>query len=331
MKNSLRLLIKVGVCLMALCMTFVAVCPTGLAAGMDDDKEGMFDDPGFNDDENLCSHYADIVGASLVIGGEIALRYYVDMCDCYKSAKMRFYIGSYVFSAGSYYDEETKEYIFVTPGIEPHIMAENIKAELIFEGETVAVKDNYSPIDNCKNLIDNNYEDIYMQRFIRALMTYGAAVQMYRNYDTDNLMNYGYEIDSAIPYEEISVKKTENNDGISIFNAANVSFDKSNKITAKITSESKPTVTINGKPAVVLENGINEWMVQTEGISPIDYDKVFLFAITSNEIPALLTYSINSYTYSKLYSDDTSMADLAVATYSYGVAAEQYLESLNIN
>jgi hypothetical protein len=240
---------------------------------------------------------------------------------------MKFTMNGIETFAEAIYLEEEDQYMFVFNNIPPQCIGDNIKAELIFDGAVIAEKDGYSILQNAKNLLSKYSNEPKTINLVKAMLNYGAAAQNYASYKTETLVNAGYEMDSVVPNGTVSVRNVANNTGDAVFKAAGVYFDSVNKLYVKITSETMPTVTINGAEALVEEYGAGEWIVYTDGIFVIDFDKTYTFVITSNENLPTFTYSVNSYTYAKLTSDREATVELAKATYTYGIAAEEYLNT----
>ena len=265
------------------------------------------------------------LGANVALNNSLSVKYYAKIPAAYKGAQMKFTMNGYeTVVDGAYLDLED-QYVFSFDNIPPQCISDNIKAELIFGGEVIAVKESYSVYENVTNLLAKN--DARTTNLVKALLNYGAAAQKYAQYNTNALVNNGYEINSLTPTAEVSVREAKNNTGNGVFKAAGVYFDGVNQLYVKILADEMPTVTINGTNAVVEENGNGEWIVYTDGIFVVHFDKTYTFVITSNDNQPSFTYSVNSYTYAKLTSTNTAMVELAKATYTYGVAAEDYINS----
>lgn len=265
-----------------------------------------------------------IFAAGVSLGEDLTINYYAYIPEHMYNVDMRFTMNDKVVIVRGSYEENENSYLFVFDGIAPQLMGDNIKAELVFEDEIIATKDNYSILQNAKNLLEDLDEDNEAVVLIKAMLNYGAAAQQYADYNSDAPVNSGYETDGVAPDASVSVRDIVNNTGDSIFKAAGVYFNNVNKLYVKITSAEKPAVSINGEEAVVESYGNGEWIVYTDGILVTDFDETFTFVITSNPQLPTLTYSINSYTYVKQGSENAKMRALAIATYAYGVAAEAF-------
>ena len=336
MKSNMKHIRKIVSLVSVLCVVAALMCMNVFAEENDDA-------------EVVCEHTAEIIASNISLDKDITLKYYVKLCDCYKGAKMVFSSGGKSITKAAYYDAEADEYIFALTKIAPQAMGDLIDAELVFDGEIIATKENYSVLENCKNLLEKYPDDEKMQYLIKALLNYGAAVQNYRDYNLDAMVNAGFEIDSVRPGQDESVKDIINNGGEANVEAANITFDSENKVFIKVTCDYEPTATINGVPVKAIYQEIETdveteeteeteepteteenitsgiWLFYTDGITPDNFDETITFVITSNDPQTELTYSVNSYVYSMLDSQKASMRNLAMALYTYGVAVESYL------
>ena len=325
MKIDMKHMLKIVVAILVLCIAAALICLTVFAE--DDDVA------------DSCEHTAEFVAANISLDKDISLKYYVKLCNCYKDAKMVFSSGRSSITKAAYYDAEADEYVFTLTRIAPHAMGDLINAELVYNDEVIAVKENYSILENCKNLLEKYPDDEKMQYLIKALLNYGASVQNYRDYRVDAMVNEGFEIDSLRPGQDESVKYIINNGGDANVEAANITFDSEIQVLIKVTCDYEPSATINGTPVKAVYQEIEQdeegaedesvtsgvWLFYTEGLSPDKFDDNIFFVITSNDPQTILAYSINSYVYSMLESQKASMRNLAMALYTYGVAVENYL------
>lgn len=268
-----------------------------------------------------------LLGANVELNNSLAVNYYAKLPEAFKNAQMKFTMNDRSTIVDSVYLAESDQYVFTFANIPPQCIGDNIKAELIFEEAVIAAKEEYSILQNAKNLLQKHSNDPKTVNLVKAMLGYGAAAQKYIDYNTDTLVNAGYEMTLVAPSSSVNVKEAKNNTGDAIFKSAGVYFDGVNKLYVKIKADTQPTVTINGIEAVVEANGEGEWIVYTNGIFVVSFDETYTFVITSNANLPTFTYSVNSYTYAKLTSENEVMVELAKATYTYGAAAEEYMSS----
>ena len=245
--------------------------------------------------ESSSGSIVEFIGASVVLGKDLNLNYYVELSGEYVEAQMRFTMnGNKTVVSGEPTNEEGI-YVFSFRNIAPQCMGDIIKAELVYDGEVIAAHEEYSILENAQNLLEQYEDDKVITDLVKAMLNYGAAAQEYVGYKTYKLVNEGYEIEGIVPDSSVSIKKAENNIGESKFKYVGVYFANANKIYAKIASAEKPEVTINGEEATVEYYGSGEWIVYSEDVFLVDFDKTYTIVITSNPELPTLAYSVNSY------------------------------------
>ena len=262
-----------------------------------------------------------IDSASITVGENLTLNYYVIMPEIFAAAQMTFTV------AGKEYSVEGTlvggRYVFSLE-IPPHYMAENVKAELIFNEITITQKDTYSikeytdnQLDKVENSIDE--KDIQLTKLLNAITAYGVAAA-----------NYKAETNTAgenvIPENE-NVFNLENEAGVEQFGAyftgANVWFDNTNKIMVLINTTENVTMKINGT-----EVAVTGTTIYTDELLPTQFNDTYTFELYyDGNLMQTLTYSVNSYAY-KMQTNE-NIGALAIALYNYGVAAETYATPLS--
>ena len=280
-----------------------------------------------------------LTGANVLLGASLTINYYATLDSASTNAVLKVTMNDKVTYLGAKKADEPGKYKFVFEGIAPQCMGDNIKAELIVDGEVVSTKDDYSILANVTSASVMNSET---EQLIYDLLAYGAAAQKYTGYKMDSLVNKGYED------KTLAGKLTIENDDRGYtdpledarFTAAGVHHANINSIYVKFIADdiTNTTITIDGKPAVVeaceitdptTKDTVSGYIVYSEGIKVIDFDKVYTFAITTATGTQTLSYSINAYAYQKIVSDDAATANLAHALYAYGVSAENYIAGNN--
>lgn len=276
-----------------------------------------------------------INSASLTLGSDITVNYYATVgAGDIDNAYMRFTKNGKTSIA---YPEKTStagEYKFRCVKIAPQTIGDNIKAELIIDGEVVATQDSYSALQYCLNTYNNaqysatKYNN--MKMLIKALLNYGAAAQTYKDYKTSSLVDAEHDIELSTPTESNSIKSvgTPISDSIK-FTALGVRYDNINRIYAKFTATSLSgvSVLINGEPVVItpVEGEPNTYIVYSEGIPVTRFASEYRITLTNGSKSQTAIYSVNSYAYAKLTSENEAMVELAKATYTYGEMAKKYV------
>lgn len=276
-----------------------------------------------------------INSASLTLGSDITVNYYATVsAGDIDNAYMRFTKNGKTSIA---YPEKTStagEYKFRCVKIAPQTIGDNIKAELIIDGEVVATQDSYSALQYCLNTYNNakysatKYNN--MKMLIKALLNYGAAAQTYKDYKTSSLVDAEHDIELSTPTVASSVKKVESAISDSLkFTSLGVRYDNINRIYAKFTATSLSgvSVLINGEPVVItpVEGEPNTYIVYSEGIPVTRFASEYRITLTNGSKSQTAIYSVNSYAYAKLTSENEAMVELAKATYTYGEMAKKYV------
>ncbi|MBQ8341615.1 MAG: hypothetical protein IJY22_04460, partial [Clostridia bacterium] len=268
-----------------------------------------------------------ITGASITVGKDLTMNYYVSLIDPTllgegQSLTMRFTMGGKTFTATEY-TPENGEYIFAFTGIAPQQMSDNILAELLIGEDVIASKDHYSVKANAEALLELYKDDEYLVQFVTDMLCYGAAAQNYKDYNVEDLANADVAdlgTPSAALPEKTDLDLAESASQSLYFVSATVWFDNVNKIGVRLSTLENASLKVNG-----VEVELTDVLYYTEGISATDFDKIYTFELYENgELVQTLKYSVNSYAYSKQSSENQTMRDLAISLYRYGASAEIY-------
>ena len=267
-----------------------------------------------------------IDSATITVGESLSMNYYVILPDVYSSATMRFTMGDKVVEniSGTYNDEKSA-YQFTFVNIPPQCMADNIKAEVIYNGNVIAEKAEYSVAENINNLLNSN-PSTKLETLLNSILAYGEAAS---DYLAENDI---VGVENTIPEEDedgnkINVFHLENAEGVENFGAwftgANVWFDYDNKICVGLSGTENVTLKVKIGDGAYTEYKPTSNTFLTDGILPTDFDSVYTFELYyGDNLMQTLTYSVNSYAYKM--QTNTSIGALAIALYNYGVAAEAY-------
>jgi hypothetical protein len=266
------------------------------------------------------------VGASVALGENINVNYYANVAIAdLASAKVKFTFNEDEYWAGPKTSDVAGQYIFAFEGIAPQCMGDNIKAELYIGDKVVATKDNYSILQNVKNVKSSKTTAL-----VEALLNYGAAAQKYAYYKTDALVNAGLTAPTYSTIVNGDRAASEAKVAGAKFYAAGVYHGNANKIYAKIA-----VTTANVEALTVKINGVNAklelsdaekniYIVYTDDIKVVGFDRVYNFVLSDGTNNQTLTYSVNAYCAAKQNAENARTAELAKAMYAYGVAAEAY-------
>lgn len=279
-----------------------------------------------------------ITGATLTIGKDLTLNYYAYTNGTSVTIKFTLTTATgekqVVVSGtqtGSTVNGKT-EYVFAFKGIAPHMMGDNIKAELIVDNVVVDTKAEYSVLTYCTNQLANS-PSTELATLIADVLEYGATSQTYKNYKTDSLVNEGIEGKSTfvnlVSHDFTNSNSTE--EGLAI-TGAGVWFDFDNRLYVKYTGNAtKITVSAQG----LTETEITETLVSgdvtqafTNGISALEFDKIFTFKLYNGDVVVqTVTYSVKTFV-CNMQTKDNAAANLAKALYNYGLSSVAYKDSI---
>ena len=282
---------------------------------------------------------AKITAAQVALGASITVNYYVKLIDENVNAEMKFTFGDKeTFVRGV---KKGDEYVYAFTQIGPQALGENIKAELIVDGKVVAVKDDYSVLQNCLNLLAKSASQLgiseakynAMKTLIADLLAYGAASQIYTGYNADALVNAGVEGASTFvalgdEWNRVPSVSASKNVGLT---GASLYFTSTNRLyfrfEANGITEDNFVVRIGDTEYTLSDFGpeASSYVVFTDDIAATEFDTFYTIELVENgEVVQTMEYSVFSYVYAMQNSENQAMANLAKATYNYGVAADAY-------
>ena len=269
---------------------------------------------------------SEMTGANVSLGKDFSVNYYSNVVSgATEAPKMLVTRNGKKTVVDATYDAVKGSWKYEYEGIAPQCMGDNLDAKLIVNDTFVDVKDAYSILQYCENMLGTNEK---LDTLIYNMLAYGAAAQIYADYKTDALVNAGYE-DLATNVD--SITNTDKTVGAPLedakFTAAGVYHGNVHRLYAKFEADDieNTTVTINGKPAIIQKYSDREYIVYTDGIKVANFDKVYTFVITTEAGTQTLTYSINAYSAAKWNDAKNENTKLLARTlYAYGAAAEAY-------
>ena len=277
---------------------------------------------------------AKINGASLALGEKLTLKYYAILPVDGMNVVMRFTYEGETYDVNGIKDAESGEYVFAFDRIPPSKMDAVVKAELILinkDGtETVlAVKEEYSISEYCKDAKEANPEDEALNLLLDDLADYKKAAEDYEKGISADLSDSAWTplTDTDFSLSDPVAENTR-------FTAAGVRFGYVNRLFFKFKTDDPDsvTVTIDGKTYTkesfsLVEGTENTYIIYTDGINATEFDKVFdVRLVVNGEEVQKLEYSVNSYVESK--QDDPEIGALVRALYNYGKASELYRDQL---
>lgn len=278
----------------------------------------------------------EIDGAQVTVGADLSVKYYVDVVNAENTdvadLSMRFTIGTDAPITVNAV-KEGSQFTFTFPGLAPQRMGDIIKAELLLNGGVIDTKDNYSIRQNVLNLINANPENEELKQFVSDMLYYGAAAQTYTGYKKNELVTADLEDVLNEPLDE-PLTEAYNKLNLTVptgdvrFKSATIWFDAVNKLIVKVnnpnSNDIKVYVTREGDERKELYYDATVGGYMTDEIKVTDFHTTYTFQVcdASDNVLQTLTYSVNSYAYSKQNSTNPAMAELALALFRLGQSAE---------
>ncbi len=270
---------------------------------------------------------------NISLGQDIKVNYYVTKVEGV-IPQVKFTVNGYTKTVEG--TDNGDQYKFVFTGVSPQWIGDSITAQLLVNGDEVAVKD-YSVLTylnalKSKTASELRYSDekySAMQSLIADLLIYGGAAQTYTGHKTDALVSDGVTGTEFVPVTETDAAAM-NGTYLRIV-SANVYFDSVNKIIFTFAAEDMTGVTfkmsVNGGEEFDVsyeDAGNGKYTVITPGISAVGFNNIYtVTAYKDGVADAKMRYSVRSYVYSK-QNTTGAMADLAKATYNYGISANAF-------
>ena len=289
-----------------------------------------------------------ITGASVHLGADLAVRYYVKIPDAWLekigTVSMRFTINGRSVTVTDYRVIDG-EYVFTFTGIAPQEMSDRIDAVVLADGKECAARSGYSIRDNCRNLLEKSAAELglsegkytAMRTLISDLLTYGAAAQEYRNWHTETPATAGVsglQPSDAAPDQTWNMTMSTTDEEHLRFLSAAVYFSTANSICirfrADVTEKESVVLRIGDKTfplSGLVLTGENEYRVVLSNLPATAFgEKYTLELVQAGTVVATLTYSVNAYASAILGAAESSdgMKELALTLYRYGMSAAAY-------
>jgi len=290
---------------------------------------------------------AKITGASLNLGADLSMNYYVRIHDVTLSIEelaMQFTVAGKSVTVTEYTTEKG-EYVFTLSGIAPQQIADDITATLLCGEDVINEKSEYSIKDNLLSLnaksaavLEISEEKLAaLKTLIADVLAYGQAAQDYTGYAPDApILNGSEEIvgSTVTPDESDDMILTDNIASKPYFKSATVNFNTVNEIRIRIyvghVDASLVTVKVDGESYKLsdLQNlGGGDYLVTIPEILATELDTVHTVTLVYDGVDgASLSYSASAYAYAMQESGKAEMKALALALYRYGASADAYAE-----
>ena len=247
------------------------------------------------------------------------------------------------------YTLENGKYIFDFEDIIPHQMNDAIYATLYatYDGVEYASKvREYSVATYCYNMLEKYNTDDYakLRTLLVDLLNYGAASQVYMNYNIEELVNsslteeqkaWGSSTDRTLEtVQELEYKTIDNptvqwkSGGLNLQKSVGMRFKISaeniENLTVKVTNDIGKETIITSEQFEVVEGG---YYVFFEGLNAGQMSDIVYLTVYNGEtaVSNTIRYSIESYAYAQQNSTDVNLAELVKAMMKYGDSAKAYI------
>ncbi len=288
--------------------------------------------------------YADYVsgtntlqGANLDIGSSLTLNYYADLDEEHQDAVLSVTRNNKTVEIESVYDSLTGMYKFRYTDINPQCMVDNIKAELIYNGEVISTRDNYSVKSYADNLAKKTAAELNMSdakynalvSLLSDMLVYGDESQKYQQH---NLTEYATEgitwlnaSEFTVPTDGVRKIVLGNSDVNNRVEASGVYVANVNKIYFRVNITDDVTVLVDGKEVTPDSEG----KVYTEDILATGFSTVHTVELVKDgEIISRVEYNVNAYIQTKYNTD--SVGTIVKALSNYGASAKAYTFITNV-
>ena len=310
-----------------------------------------------NSKYGYCKHCEiDITGASVTLGEENKINYYVSIKDgnitAGKTLSMKFTLNGKTVTVDEYTERDGK-LVFTLGGILAHQIGDLIDAELVLSDangdKVIASKLDYSIKDYCVALLKKS-EDAKTCELVTALLEYATKAQAHLDYNTDRFAAGGLNLSASedTPSEDYKSEIIGNLSGDCKITGYSALLSPSLKVRIElyIKDISLALITVNRRAydkANLISLGEDKYAIEISGFMPYDINSLIDVSVIYNGKQAVkLTFGVASHLYTMIedlrqieedkanYRPSTKKVDmleykLFLALYRYAVASQNYL------
>lgn len=181
-------------------------------------------------------------------------------------------------------------------------------------------------------ILTGNYAD-ETKDMVKQMLNYGAAAQTYFQYNANNLVNSGYQIENPDNIPDAAQNEFYAKGSLAGMQLYGASLVFRSKIAVRFYFTAKPegyTYTVAGEAVTPIEkDGL--WYVEVDGINPQDYEVQSVVKVTDgngNELE--VGYSPMNYIVRMYNKDKEELKPLLLALYNYhleAIAYQTYLDN----
>ena len=261
-------------------------------------------------------------GTSVTLGSELVVNFYAEVTDT-EGAAMTFCVGKDTKTVPVSQARYVEGNLYAFPcTIVPAQMTDTIEASLSDSGNTYQTSTSVRAYAE-KLFNSKQWDKLAANELMVATLNYGAAVQEYFGYNTENLANAGYEkvADVVIPEADSSSRASGSVSGISYYGASLV-FKTRIAVRFYFTvSGNIADYSFSVGEAPVYKNGM--YYVEVPDINPQDYANDITLTVNDQ---LTVTYSPMQYI-SRMHekTESEELKVLVTELYQYHLTAVDYL------
>ena len=281
-----------------------------------------------------------IKGANINVSADLAIKYHVNVPEGYNYSELTLRVTNAHGTIVELKSDGTVvngNYVFVYGGIAPQCISDNVKAELLLGDQVLSTVDNYSVMQNAKNIASNATAEL--KQLLANLLAYGKAAQEHLgdehtvSYVTDaDISAIGVSATTATPDEAVTdtdrVLKDPTDGNTAYISGAGVVFDNQVHIYVSVWCADGVTacVKVGDETYEIVGNGSKQRIVlggmnMTEALDALEI-KLYVGETAVHEI----TYGARAYVYQMNAKDDAAtIAILATALYNCALSASAYV------
>ena len=260
--------------------------------------------------------------------------YRVYLSSAYSNPVATFSVGGDTVTVEEYTVDENGLYCFKFTGIAPHKMGDLVTASVTATcgGVQKTIVNDKVSIKNYADALRVQYaEDAEMIALLDNLLVYGAASQVYMNYNLDALVA---EIGELSEVAEAPITFAGEKSDIANIAACGLLLDGAFDLRVGIKATALEGLTLDIKKGDVTTTvTLTEDMIDGEYIvvyydglyiNELDTEVTFTLKHNGEVVGKTLTFSANAYLCRMQASQNTALANLTKALYAYGASAKAY-------
>ena len=266
-------------------------------------------------------------GWSVTLGEDIGVNFYFTIADAdVANAAANISVAGNATTVNASGATKQDGYYIFTANVAAAQMTDTISMELIVDGTSVH-SGTYSVRQYAESILTGEYDD-EVKQMVKEMLNYGAAAQNYFAYNTENLANAGYVLESAatVPTEIPEISVEDNLKGMGLYGMSLLFKGKTAVRFYFQVSGDISTYTFKvGETAYEPTEKDGLYYVEVGNINPQDLDKMITVVVSKGEEQLSVSYSPLTYITRKYNSDSTdSLKALVQALYGYHLEAVEY-------